>query len=192
MNERERYRPPVRSGPPPGDDGFRDMMAAFPTGVSVVTARSGDARPWGMTCSSLCSLSVDPPALLVCLRTQSPTLRAVLTSGAFAVNLLHGESEWVAALFASGAPDRFDRVAWRPSRLTRSPALIEAAHAVAECAVERTHAAGDHVIVVGAVRAVEHLDHDSALLYGFRRYGELPRPVPAGAGEPGGAGDREG
>lgn len=191
MNERERYLPPGRGGPAPAGGDFRDMMAAFPTGVSVVTARSGTARPWGMTCSSLCSVSVDPPTLLACLRMGSPTLHAVLAGGAFAVNLLHGEAEWVAALFASGAPDRFDRVAWRPSGLTRSPALVEAAHAVADCTVERTHAAGDHMIVVGAVRAVTHLHHDSALLYGFRRYGELPRPVPAAAGDSGIGVDRE-
>ncbi|MQS39982.1 flavin reductase family protein, partial [Streptomyces katsurahamanus] len=100
------------------DSEFREMMASFPTGVSVVTARDSSAAPWGMTCSSLCSLSVNPPTLLICLRTESPTLRAVLTSGAFAVNLLHGGAERVAALFASGAPDRFERVAWRPAGRT--------------------------------------------------------------------------
>ncbi|MFF3641310.1 flavin reductase family protein [Streptomyces sp. NPDC002564] len=165
------------------DTEFRDMMAAFPTGVSVVTARDGSAAPRGMTCSALCSLSVRPPTLLTCLRSGSPTLGAVLASGAFAVNLLHGEADWVAALFASGAPDRFERVAWRPAARTRSPALIEAAHAVAECTVERTHASGDHMIVVGEVRSVERFPHDSALLYGFRRYGELAPGVPAEAGE---------
>ncbi|MFH8606818.1 flavin reductase family protein [Streptomyces sp. NPDC018029] len=173
------------------DTEFRDMMASFPTGVSVVTARDDSAEPRGMTCSSLCSLSVNPPTLLTCLRSGSPTLGAVLASGAFAVNLLHGEADWVAALFASGAPDRFDRVAWRPSRRTRSPALIEAAHAVAECTVERTHPSGDHVIVVGAVRSVERFRHQSALLYGFRRYSELSPGVPAAAGERG-AGSRPG
>ncbi|CAM5626254.1 Flavin reductase OS=Streptomyces alboniger OX=132473 GN=CP975_15210 PE=3 SV=1 [Streptomyces alboniger] len=174
------------------DTEFRDMMAAFPTGVSVVTARDAGSAPRGMTCSSLCSLSVSPPTLLLCLRTGSPTLRAVLSSGAFAVNLLHGDADWVAALFASGAPDRFDRVAWRPAGHTRSPALTEAAHAVADCALERTHPSGDHVIVVGAVRAVERYDRESALLYGFRRYGEWSPRVPAVVGDPGAVREREG
>lgn len=104
-------------------------------------------------------------------------------SGAFAVNPLHGEAEWVAALFASSAPDRFDRVTRRPSGLIRSPAPIEAAHAVADCTVERTRPAGDHMIVVGTVCSVTHLDHDSAVPYGYHRYGGLPRPVPAAAAE---------
>src|SRR3990170_7022726 len=95
---------------------FREMMASFPTGVSVVTAQDGIAPPCGMTCSSLCSLSVNPPTLLVCLRSDSRTLGAVVGSGAFAVNLLHGGAQSVASLFASDVPDRFQRVSWRPSR----------------------------------------------------------------------------
>ncbi|MFF1306281.1 flavin reductase family protein [Streptomyces sp. NPDC058307] len=154
-------------------------MSSFPTGVSVVTAQERGTAPYGMTCSALCSLSVNPPSLLICLRTESPTLRAVVDSGAFAVNLLHGEAEWVAALFASGAPDRFDRVTWRPSRHTNSPALVDAAHAIAECTVDRAHPAGDHVIVVGAVRSVERFRQESALLYGFRRYNEWSQTEPA-------------
>jgi flavin reductase (DIM6/NTAB) family NADH-FMN oxidoreductase RutF len=163
------------------DVDFRDMMASFPTGVSVVTAQKWNAAPCGMTCSSLCSVSVNPSTLLVCLRTERPTLHAVVGSGAFAVNLLHGEAQWVAALFASGAPDRFERVPWRRTAQTRSPALIEAAHAVAECTVDRTHPAGDHVIVVGRVCAVERFRTDSALLYGFRRYNQWSQTAPAGA-----------
>lgn len=161
------------------DVDFRDMMASFPTGVSVVTAQHGNAAPWGMTCSALCSLSMNPSSLLVCLRTESPTLQAVVRSGGFAVNLLHGDAQWVASLFASAAPDRFDRVPWRPTRQTRSPALVEAAHAVADCVVDRTHPAGDHVIVIGVVRAVERLRNDSALLYGFRQYGQWSSTAPA-------------
>jgi flavin reductase (DIM6/NTAB) family NADH-FMN oxidoreductase RutF len=151
---------------------FQEMMAAFPTGVSVVTAQSCPAGPYGMTCSALCSLSVDPPSLLVCLRAQSPTLAAVLDSGAFAVNLLHGRAQSVAALFASGAPDRFDRVVWQPSPISGSPALTDAAHTIADCVVDRVHPAGDHTIVVGVVHAVERLRDRSALLYGFRQYSE--------------------
>ncbi|WUH99909.1 flavin reductase family protein [Spirillospora sp. NBC_00431] len=164
------------------DADFRDMMASFPTGVSVVAAQDGDAGPRGMTCSALCSLSVNPASLLVSLRTESPTLRAVLSSGAFAVNLLRGDSEWVAALFASGAPDRFDRVLWRPTSHTRSPALVEAAHAVGDCTVDRTFPAGDHTIVVGGVRAIDRFSTGSALVYGFWKYGQWGRTPSATVG----------
>src|SRR5439155_979792 len=49
-------------------DRFRAMMSAFPTGVAVVTTTDADGRPHGMTCSSVCSVTLEPPTLLVCLR----------------------------------------------------------------------------------------------------------------------------
>ena len=73
----------------PETEGFRALMTRFPTGVTVVTAMDGGGRPQGMTCSSLASVCLRPPTLLVCLRTLSATQRAVEATGAFAVNLLH-------------------------------------------------------------------------------------------------------
>ncbi|MGH3800621.1 MAG: flavin reductase family protein, partial [Pseudonocardiaceae bacterium] len=57
---------------------FRDLMSSFPTGVSVVTALDREGHPWGATCSSLSSVTLSPPTLLVCLREQAGTLHAVL------------------------------------------------------------------------------------------------------------------
>ncbi|MFE5597687.1 flavin reductase family protein [Streptomyces coelicoflavus] len=107
-----------------GPDGMRQLMAAFPTGVGIVTAFDAEARPWGMTCTSLASVTLEPPTLLICLRKGSPTLDAVLTAGEFAMNLLHRGARSTAELFASGAPDRFDRVEWtvRNVRVNSSPA----------------------------------------------------------------------
>src|SRR5256885_16017012 len=88
------------------------FMSGFPPGVSIVSAFDEEDRPLGMTCTSLCSVTLSPPTLLVCLRQGSPTLDAVLTTGTFSVNLLAHHARPTAALFGSGAPDRFDRVAW--------------------------------------------------------------------------------
>ncbi|MCG8914462.1 flavin reductase family protein [Actinokineospora sp. PR83] len=151
----------------PTAEGFRAMMRGYPTGVVVVTARDAGGMPWGMTCSSLCSVAVDPPTLLVSLRAASPTLAAVLEAGAFCVNVLHGGARHVAELFASGAPDRFDRVPWEPS--AAGPRLTGAARTVAECAVVGTRPVADHVVVFGSVGSVTELPGDP-LLYGFRGY----------------------
>jgi len=165
------------------DDDFRDMMASFPTGVSVITAYA-DGAPAGMTCSALCSVSADPPMLLICLRAGSPTLSAVVGSGAFAVNLLHHRARSVAGLFASGDPDRFHRVSWRRGLHAGSPRLDEAAHTVSECSVERADVAGDHVVVLGMVRSVERVSDEQPLLYGFRSYGHWVG-VPVAGSAPG-------
>ena len=152
---------------------YRTLMAGFPTGVSVVTTMS-DGGPRGMTCSSLCSVTLNPPTLLVCLRSASPTLAAVLHRNAFAVNLLDEGAEEVAQLFASGTPDKFDRVNWRIDPAWGGPRLPSAAHAAANCRVVRTELVGDHVVVFGEVDDLWWGGNTDPLLYGRRRYAAWP------------------
>lgn len=154
---------------------FRTLMAGFPTGVTIVTTRGGDGVPRGMTLTSLCSVSLAPPVLLVCMRTGSPTLDAVLESGSFAVNLLHLRARATAELFASGAQDRFERVPWHAEAPAAGPHLLEAAHTIADCSVTAHHEVGDHVVLMGGVTAVSRLGGEQhPLLYGLRRFATWP------------------
>ncbi len=155
--------------------GFRSFMAGFPTGVAVVTVVDTDGTPRGMTCSSLCSVTLLPPTLIVCLRTGSPTLAAIRRRGAFAVNLVRGEARTTAELFACGAPDRFDLVRWQTG--TGGPHLPDDAHAIADCAVRRAEPVGDHHVVFGEVLRVGVFNAPDPLLYGMRRYARLPTEV---------------
>ncbi|MFE5584773.1 flavin reductase family protein [Kitasatospora sp. NPDC056531] len=152
---------------------IRPFMAGFPTGVTVVTATAADGTPWGMTCSSLCSVTLDPPTLLVCLRGGSPTLAAVEAAGSFAVNLLHVHARPTAELFASGSPDRFERVVWRGGEGAAGPHLVESAHAIADCSVDEVRAMGSHAMVLGRVCAVSQLRPQQPLMYGMRRFGSF-------------------
>ncbi|MGW1677367.1 flavin reductase family protein [Saccharopolyspora sp. NPDC002376] len=154
---------------------FRSLMAAHPAGVAIVTTAEPHGRPWGMTCSSMCSVALQPPTLLVCLRTGSPTLAALLQVSAFAVNLLHDRAEPAAELFASGAPDRFEQVEWIREPNSGVPHLVEAARAIADCRVSGTLPVGDHVVVFGEVLQVRApaIRSSNPLLYGMRRYWSL-------------------
>ncbi|MFI8420051.1 flavin reductase family protein [Streptomyces sp. NPDC085479] len=163
---------PTTTPQPVASDEFRTLMSEFPTGVSVVTTHDLAGRPWGMTCTALCSLSASPPALLVCLRAESPTLAALLESGTFAVNLLHGEARSTAELFASGDADRFDRLPWSPG--PGGPHLVRQTHAIADCGVSRTADGGTHTVVFGEVVGVTTTPERSPLLYGRRSYGTWP------------------
>jgi flavin reductase (NADH) len=151
-------------------DRFRAMMSAFPTGVAVVTTTDVDGRPHGMTCSSVCSVTLEPPTLLVCLRAASPTLHAIQRVGVFAVNLLHGDGETIARLFASGLSNRFDLVTWRTDRQSGLPHLGRDAHVIADCRVSRTDRAGDHVVVFGQAETITSQNDHPPLLYGLRQY----------------------
>ncbi|MEV0677477.1 flavin reductase family protein [Actinosynnema sp. NPDC050436] len=161
---------------------FRTLMSHFPTGVAVITTTAPDGVPRGMTVSSVCSVTLSPPTLLVCLRNGSPTLDAVLGAGAFAVNFLHGDARPVAELFASGAPDRFDLVGWRQPDGAAGPHLVRDAHAVADCRVSRTEPVGDHTVVFGEAYRVAHEAGHLPLLYGLREYQVWQAGRPAESG----------
>ncbi len=168
--------PPQRS-----EVGLREMMAGFPTGVSIVTAVGPDGVPRGMTCTSLVSVSLDPPTILICLRCGSPTLAAVLAGGVLAVNLLRVEAQPTAELFGSGAPGRFDLVDWtvHPGGAPHLPAV---AHTIADCRLSETMVVGDHAVVVAEVERVTSRTAPDPLLYGMRRYGQWTDARPDGTG----------
>lgn len=166
----------VTTPPPVSGNEFRRLMAGFPTGVTVVTAVDQKGNPAGMTCSSLCSVSLEPPMLLLCLRRDSPTLSSMLVSSVFTVNFLHARGQAAAELFASRAPDRFTRINWYTSTGRGGPRLPDDAHSIADCRIRRATPAGDHVVVIGEVFDVSLLTEHATqpLLHGLRRYVRWP------------------
>lgn len=159
---------------------MRPLMASFPTGVAIITTVDADGHPWGMTCTSLCSVSLDPPVLLVCLRCGSPTLQAILATGRFAINLLHDQARSCAELFASGAVDRFDRIRWRMEERDGGPHLLESAHTIADCTVVNERVIGDHNVIMGNVDGITFQRAQQPLLYGLRRYASWPQAEEGG------------
>ncbi|NUT46715.1 MAG: flavin reductase family protein [Saccharothrix sp.] len=152
---------------------FRDLMSTFPSGLAVVTATDRDGRPHGFTCTSLCSVGVTPPTLLVCVSDRSGTLAVIRDRGRFAVNLLHSRGRHAAEVFSSGRPERFSALPWEPTGHLGLPHLVAHAHAVVECVVTGTTAASGHVVVLGEVAAMAHRQ-EPPLLYGLRRYATWP------------------
>ena len=90
---------------------FRSIVGSFPTGVVVVTAWNGDGTPRGLTISAFCSVSLEPPLVLVCVDKESRTLPAIQASARFAVNVLAEGTEELALKFATKRDDKFDAVA---------------------------------------------------------------------------------
>ncbi|MFF1478048.1 flavin reductase family protein [Streptomyces sp. NPDC058301] len=161
---------------------LRSFMAAFPTGVAVITSLDINHRPCGMTCTSLCSVSLAPPSLVVSLRSASPTLAAIREHGGFALNLLHDEAQTTSHRFSSGDPERFDHIEWELPALAHGPHLSADAHATADCVLLSTTVIGDHTAVFAEVKRVITRDPLPApLLYGLRRYARWPA---ANGGDP--------
>lgn len=152
---------------------LRDLMCQFPTGVAIITTTDSAARPRGMTCTSLASICLQPPTLMVSIHTGSDTLCALLARGRFAINILHQHAEPTAQRFAADIPDRFAGITWQPTE-SGMPWLTDDALAFAECQPASLIEAGDHTAVFATV-SHSTATSGSPLLYGQRRYSALPR-----------------
>lgn len=150
---------------------FVAIMSAFPTGVAIVTTLDAHGAPRGLTTNAVCSVSADPPMLLICVDKTSRTLAALQHARRFVVNFLSDGGAEVSALFASKADDKFAQVEWEPG-LGGVPLLTADALAIAECRTEEEIEAGDHLILLGVVEAGRPPDPDRApILYYRRSYG---------------------
>ncbi|MET8560158.1 flavin reductase family protein [Streptomyces flaveolus] len=78
----------------------------------MITSSLDDGEPQGLTCSSLTSVTLSPPTLLVCPEASSVTLAAAARCGAFAVNLPHARAAGTVRLYATRNVDRFTQVRW--------------------------------------------------------------------------------
>jgi flavin reductase (DIM6/NTAB) family NADH-FMN oxidoreductase RutF len=131
---------------------FRQVLGHFATGVTVVTADHPDG-PVGLAIGSFFSVSLDPPLVGFCAARSSTSWPRIREAGTFCVNVLAEDQEHVCRAFASKQPDKFRGLGWRPSALG-APVLADVL-AWIECEIELMHDAGDHEIVIGAVRELE-------------------------------------
>jgi flavin reductase (DIM6/NTAB) family NADH-FMN oxidoreductase RutF len=131
---------------------LRRVMGHFATGVTIITTRDVDGKPYGLTANALCSVSLDPPLLLVCVDKRAESHPAFGRSGLFAVNVLGLGHEDLSRRFAVSGGDKFVDVDHR-SGVSGLP-LLDGALATIECRVVSVHEAGDHTIFIGEV---EHL-----------------------------------
>ncbi|MEU3756646.1 flavin reductase family protein [Streptomyces olivoreticuli] len=137
---------------PVGPDTFREFFGSCPAAVSVVTVLDADGEPRGFTCNTVCSVSVTPPLLLVCVDRKSQTLPSLAPGRGFVVNVLADGGQETAMTFATRAERKFDSVRWSPSAAAQgAPVLEEVALAYAECTVTGVTEAGDHWIVLGRI-----------------------------------------
>jgi flavin reductase (DIM6/NTAB) family NADH-FMN oxidoreductase RutF len=127
-------------------------MASYPTGVTVVAARTDSGEPVGLTVNSFTSVSLEPPLVLVCLWHESSSHDAIIAAGGFAVSVLAASQEDVAMRFASRPSEgRFEGVAWKEA--PSGHPVIEGASAWLDCSIHQVIAAGDHSILLGMTKA---------------------------------------
>lgn len=156
---------------------FRRAVGSFPTGVCVVTAERATG-PAGMTLNSFTSVSLDPLLVLVSLAHGARTLAAVRESHRFALSILHrGQSEIALEFAARGSAFPADRV----RRLDDGSLVVRHALAHLDCDVDAIVPAGDHDLVLGAVRDFEAVAGEP-LVFHSGRFGGIAVDTEAPSG----------
>lgn len=132
-------------------EGYVKAMRQIAGSVAVVTT-DGRAGRLGATVTAHCSVSADPPTLLVCLRTASRICSAVEANGVFTLNIMPENAHALARAFSGEfddvRPDRFEGIA-----LIEREGLAPAIEGVVSfaCRIERTERQESHTIVIGKV-----------------------------------------
>jgi flavin reductase (DIM6/NTAB) family NADH-FMN oxidoreductase RutF len=156
----------------PQDD-FRQIMQIFPSAVAVITALDESGVPRGLTCSAFCSLTMDPPAMLICVNRHNGSLKAIRRSGGFVANLLRAGRHKIARTFASPVDDKYSEVNWEPTKGSNLPWFPEDALAWVECKLIADVAAGTHSMLIGLVQdgGIQET-RDGPLVYWHKNFGQ--------------------
>lgn len=142
---------------------FRQLLGRFATGVSVLTSRTPNGEPIGMTASSIASVSIDPPLVLVSV-DKAHDMHAALEKGShFVLNILSSEQEALSRRFAGDEQDRFRGVSYRENE--RGIAVIDDVVAHIECEKRTAVPGGDHTVFIGLVVGGDATDRRPLLYY---------------------------
>lgn len=154
-------------------EAFRSGMRQLASGVSIITSGTG-AAPVGMVATAVCSVSVEPPTLLVSISRTASAYPTIEASGQLCVNVLGASHDDLLARFTTPArrAERFTASKWRLR--PEAPPVLDDALAAFDCRVVERFAYATHVIffarpekvIVGAGDPLIHFDR------GFHRLGQ--------------------
>lgn len=142
---------------------FRQLLGRFATGVTVITTRTPDGRPLGMTASSVASVSLHPPLLLVSVSHEHDMHAALIEARHFALNVLAADQEALSRRFAAEHPDRFSGVAYHAN--AHGVPILDGVVAVIECEKHGDAPGGDHTVFFGLVTGGTGTERSPLLYY---------------------------
>ncbi len=147
---------------------FKEALGCFATGVTVITAVGPRGELVGITANSFNSVSLDPPLILFSLNRRAYSLRAFLSTQAFAVNILRAGQEEISDRFARALEDKWSEIDYE--LWDSGCPILTAALASFECKIRHTYHGGDHVIFVGEVLRLCHDPEGQPLLFHGGKY----------------------
>ncbi|MFG0402055.1 flavin reductase family protein [Pseudomonas sp. zjy_11] len=154
---------------------FRQALGHYASGITVITSHH-EGEPIGFTCQSFYSVSMSPPLVSFSVMSSSASYPRIRQAGRFTVNILSGEQVGISNQFARRGANKWQGVEWQTSPLG-NPIIAGSLHWL-DCEIHAEHAAGDHLIVIGEVKAL-NLQATAAtqpLLYFKGQYCNLAAP----------------
>ena len=149
---------------------FRHALGCFASGVTVVTTRDAAGNLHGITVSAFCSVSLEPPLILVCIDKNTGSHHALTQTDSFVVNILREDQQHISDRFASFLPGKFATVKYHLG-IDDLP-VLEDALANLECRLVNSHPNGDHTIFVGQIERAT-INDGKPLVYWHGNYQKL-------------------
>ncbi|WP_201842265.1 flavin reductase family protein [Microvirga zambiensis] len=161
-------------------DEFKQAMRHLAGGVAVI-ATEHEGRRAGLSATAVCSVSADPPTLLICINSGASAHDPIRESGRFSVNLLASEQNDIARRFSGETgikgEERFGLGSWMP--LVTGAPVLKSALAGIDCRVTEVVQMATHSVFFGVVVGVTSRAAASPLIYAHGTYGTFS---PDGAG----------
>ena len=150
---------------------FRKTLSHYPTGVCVVTAMTTAGMPAGMTVGSFTSVSLNPPLVGFFPAKSATSWPLIEPVGRFCVNVLAHDQQDLCKAFSMSGGDKFSDIEYMLS--PGGQPVLPGVKAWIDCVLYKTYEAGDHLIVLGEVTALEAYSKYNPLLFYSGGYGQF-------------------
>jgi flavin reductase (DIM6/NTAB) family NADH-FMN oxidoreductase RutF len=151
-------------------DEFRRALSRFASGVTVITTKDASGHLHGITVSAFCSVSLEPPLILICIDKHTGSHHAFEENEFFAVNILREDQQHYSDHFASHLSDKFDGIEFYKN--ANGIPVLKSVLVNLECRRVNAHDNGDHTIFVGQIERATVNDGEP-LVYWHGNYRKL-------------------
>lgn len=147
------------------DENFKELMKRFASGVTLITYEN-EGKYGGLTVSSFCSLSMNPPLILICVDKKIPSHDLLKNGTSFGVNICNSEQGKLAWDFANSNVDKNELILSLKYSITDNKVpLLTDCMASMECSIKESYEGGDHTIFIGQIEKGNFDEESEPLIY---------------------------
>ncbi|HLW61647.1 MAG TPA: flavin reductase family protein [bacterium] len=158
-------------------DRFRRAFRRYPAAVTVITYLDAAGHPSGMTATAVCSLSIAPPSVIVCVNRDARAHAAITQGGRFGINLLALGQEHLATHCSRPGAEKTLQPEWISGSGGAHTPVLRGALAHLDCTVRQHFEAYTHSVVIGEVTLVQLGPAAMPLVYAEGSYRTLDAAI---------------